>query len=64
MRKRVSINSGELWLQVPQNEREEIKANLPQLILVETKYVLFLSVATWLMISSRPGILSAIRLPA
>jgi hypothetical protein len=64
MRKRVSINSGELWLQLPQGEREEIKANLPRLILAEMKYISFLSVATSLMVSSWPGILSAIRLPA
>jgi hypothetical protein len=40
LRKRVSQNSGSLWTQLPQNEREEIKAKLPELILAELKYVL------------------------
>jgi len=37
MRKRVSQNSGDLWTQLPPNEREEIKAKLPELILSEPK---------------------------
>ncbi|KAM6496954.1 ARM repeat-containing protein [Amanita muscaria] len=36
MRKRVSQNSGKLWALLPQNEREEIKAKLPELVLAET----------------------------
>ena len=39
MRKRVASSSGEMWLQLPQNEREEIKNRLPSLILLEPKYV-------------------------
>jgi len=35
MRKRVSQNSGNLWTLLPQNEREEIKSKLPELILAE-----------------------------
>ncbi|KAF8202536.1 armadillo-type protein [Pholiota molesta] len=35
LRKRVSQNSGSLWTLLPQNEREEIKAKLPEFILVE-----------------------------
>ncbi|KAG6334826.1 hypothetical protein ID866_4263 [Astraeus odoratus] len=35
MRKRVTQNSGDLWTQLPQDERQEIKAKLPQLILAE-----------------------------
>jgi hypothetical protein len=38
MRKRVASASGELWLQLPQNERQEIKNNLPSLILSEPLY--------------------------
>jgi Importin-beta N-terminal domain len=37
MRKRVSQNSGNLWTMLPQNEREEIKSKLPELILAEPK---------------------------
>lgn len=40
MRKRVSQNSGDFWTQLPQNEREQIKAKLPELILAEPKLVL------------------------
>ncbi|KAA1475582.1 ARM repeat-containing protein [Dentipellis sp. KUC8613] len=36
MRKRVSQSSGDLWTQTPQNEREQIKAKLPELILAES----------------------------
>ncbi|KAI0782615.1 ARM repeat-containing protein [Abortiporus biennis] len=35
LRKRISQNSGDLWLQVPQDEREQIKAKLPELVLGE-----------------------------
>ncbi|KAF8347702.1 armadillo-type protein [Amanita rubescens] len=35
MRKRVSQNSGKLWTLLPQNEREEIKAKLPEFVLAE-----------------------------
>jgi len=42
LRKRVSQNSGHLWTLLPQNEREEIKAKLPELILAEPKYVLII----------------------
>ncbi|KAG6866559.1 hypothetical protein C0991_002044 [Blastosporella zonata] len=35
LRKRVSQSSGNLWITLPQNEREEIKQKLPQLILDE-----------------------------
>ncbi|KAF5383571.1 hypothetical protein D9615_003515 [Tricholomella constricta] len=35
LRKRVSQNSGNLWTQLPQNEREQIKSKLPELILAE-----------------------------
>jgi hypothetical protein len=40
LRKRVQDNSGELWLQLPQNEREEIKSKLPELVLADNRYVL------------------------
>ncbi|TFY56963.1 hypothetical protein EVJ58_g7315 [Rhodofomes roseus] len=33
LRKRVSVNSGELWLSVSQADREQIKAKLPELVL-------------------------------
>ncbi|KAI0311667.1 ARM repeat-containing protein [Amylostereum chailletii] len=36
MRKRVSQNSGDLWTQVPQADREQIKAELPKLVLNES----------------------------
>ncbi|KIJ65152.1 hypothetical protein HYDPIDRAFT_175175 [Hydnomerulius pinastri MD-312] len=35
MRKRVQQKSGDLWMQLPQAEREQIKDKLPQLILAE-----------------------------
>ncbi|GBE86196.1 ARM repeat-containing protein [Sparassis latifolia] len=35
LRKRVLQNSGELWIQVSQEDREEIKGKLPELILAE-----------------------------
>ncbi|KIM83108.1 hypothetical protein PILCRDRAFT_450443 [Piloderma croceum F 1598] len=35
MRKRVAQNSGDFWTQLPQDGREQIKAKLPELILVE-----------------------------
>lgn len=37
LRKRIIQNSGNLWTLLAQNEREEIKARLPELILAETK---------------------------
>lgn len=50
MRKRVSQNSGELWTLLPQDEREQIKAKLPELIVAEPKcvtiFVVFLSETT------------------
>ncbi|KAH9975211.1 ARM repeat-containing protein [Russula compacta] len=33
MRKRVSTNSGNLWLQVPQSDREQLKTKLPEIVL-------------------------------
>jgi len=41
MRKRVSTNSGNLWLQVPQQDREQLKAQLPEIVLRESKLVSF-----------------------
>ncbi|KAG6910038.1 hypothetical protein DXG01_013762 [Tephrocybe rancida] len=35
LRKRISQNSGNLWITLPQNERDEIKLKLPELILAE-----------------------------
>lgn len=35
MKKRVSQNSGDLWIQQSQDGREQIKAKLPELILAE-----------------------------
>ncbi|KAG6812751.1 hypothetical protein H0H92_000797 [Tricholoma furcatifolium] len=35
LRKRISQNSGNLWITLPQNDREEIKSKLPELILAE-----------------------------
>lgn len=37
MRKRVSQNSGKLWTLLPQNEREEIKAKFPGLIVADSE---------------------------
>lgn len=37
LRKRVAQNSGDLWLQVAQNDREQIKARMPEFILSEQK---------------------------
>jgi hypothetical protein len=39
MRKRVSANSGNLWLQVSQPDREQLKTQLPQIVLRESKFV-------------------------
>ena len=39
MRKRVTQNSGDLWTQVPQADREQIKSKLPELIVAEPKFV-------------------------
>ncbi|KAI0259373.1 ARM repeat-containing protein [Gloeopeniophorella convolvens] len=36
MRKRVSTNSGNLWLQVPQADREQLKTQLPEIVLRES----------------------------
>ncbi|KAF8266131.1 ARM repeat-containing protein [Lactarius quietus] len=36
MRKRVSANSGNLWLEVPQPNREELKSELPKVVLRES----------------------------
>lgn len=40
MRKRVSQNSGELWLNLEQVQREEIKGKLPELVLADPKCVI------------------------
>jgi importin-4 len=37
LRKRATDSSGDLWLQLPQNEREQIKAKLPDLVLGDPK---------------------------
>lgn len=37
MRKRVSQSSGDQWLQLPQDEREQIKAKLPELVVSEQR---------------------------
>ena len=39
MKKRVSQNSGDLWIQQSQDGREQIKAKLPELILAEPMFV-------------------------
>lgn len=39
MRKRVAQNSGDFWTQLPQDGREQIKAKLPELILIEPSLV-------------------------
>ncbi|KAI0774802.1 ARM repeat-containing protein [Trametes elegans] len=36
LRKRVSQNSGDLWLQLDSDQREQIKAKLPELVISET----------------------------
>ena len=41
MRKRVSTSSGNLWLQVSQSDREQLKTQLPQIVLRESKRVSF-----------------------
>lgn len=41
MRKRVSVNSGQLWLDVPQANREALKSELPKVVLRESKFVSF-----------------------
>jgi hypothetical protein len=41
MRKRVSSKSGNLWLQVPQSDREQLKTQLPEIVLRESKLVSF-----------------------
>ncbi len=40
LRKRIDYDSGKLWMSVPQTEREQLKANFPELILKEQRYVL------------------------
>lgn len=39
LRKRITSQTGDLWLQVPVEQRTEIKVKLPQLILAESRYV-------------------------
>jgi hypothetical protein len=39
LRKRISQNSGDLWMQCNNTERNQIKAKLPEVILAEQKYV-------------------------
>lgn len=39
LRKRVAQNSGELWLQLDQAQREEIKSKLPELVLADPQCV-------------------------
>ena len=41
VRKRISANSGNLWLQVPQSDREQLKTQLPQIVVRELKRVSF-----------------------
>ncbi len=41
MRKRVSANSGSLWLEVPQLNREQLKSQLPEVVIRESKSVSF-----------------------
>lgn len=41
MRKRVSTNSGNLWLLVSQQDREQLKVQLPEIVLRESKFVSF-----------------------
>jgi hypothetical protein len=41
MRKRVSQKSGDLWMQLPQDARSQIKDKLPVLILAEQESVYF-----------------------
>jgi hypothetical protein len=43
MRKRVSQKSGDLWMQLPQDVRSQIKEQLPVLILAEQEFVYFLT---------------------
>lgn len=42
MRKRVSQKSGDLWMQLPQDVRSQIKEQLPILILAEQEFVYLL----------------------
>ncbi len=37
LRKRISQNSGDLWLQVAADQREQIKSKLPEIVLSESK---------------------------
>jgi hypothetical protein len=43
MRKRVAQKSGDLWMQLPQDVRSQIKDQLPVLILAEQEFVYFLA---------------------
>ena len=67
LRKRVSQNSGNLWTLLPENEREEIKAKLPELILAELKYVFvllpFMSISNFAAVTSFAIPLHALLLP-
>jgi len=40
LRKRILQKSGTLWVNLPQDQRDHIKSNLPSLIVREQKYVL------------------------
>ena len=40
LRKRISAQTGDLWIQVPAEQRNEIKSKLPELILAESRCVL------------------------
>lgn len=50
MRKRVSQKSGDLWMQLPQDVRSQIKDQLPILILAEQELVYFFSFKSSLLI--------------
>jgi importin-4 len=41
MRKRVSQNSGDFWISLPQDEREAIKAKLPELVIYDRRCAVF-----------------------
>lgn len=40
LRKRIMQKSGVLWVNLPQDQRDQIKSHLPALIVKEQKYVL------------------------
>lgn len=57
MRKRVSANSGNLWLEVSQLDREQLKSQLPEVVLRESKFesfltTLFLSLIGYFIVSA------------